>query len=1186
MRPSLHGKTAVLTGATGEIGRVIALSYIKAGAVLVMTGRSKDKLSAFKDELIANVPDSLERVDYVVIENTKPESITNGVQQIYNKFGKIDILINNAGSAGPKQLIGKIPLYESDLNNDAETLSDVMGSILSGAWMITREFAPFLNINASIINISTIFSKTAYFGRAAYVVPKAALNQLSHQMALEFGLEERGIRVNTVLPGPVESDRIHNVFAAMDKLRNVKIGTVNTEITSKMLLKHPRKKNKSLLVSKMDIAEVLLYLGGDGSTGFTAHSFEVTHGMQYSCDNSIELQTDLHMNHIDMENRLVWIIGSYSWEDAVKLALKYNEAGAQVLISLQNQESVLMAASELSSNKMIKVIQFNTLKYQDWDNVKNMLTTENLTPYSIVIMPLSNLNKYNKLVLDNSLQQINDFVKEELCYPVVVANYIEQVFVKNDIIVIYLSAAHDECKSLNKIICAGVQELIRVWRHERYECRHKLNSNSIYQLIRHAGQNLNDSNIVACCALWLSNGAHTPREIDVVISSEFVSHISTEFESYDLQLINKLHLHKVALITGGSEGIGKQIARYLVLSGARVAITARDITKLEKLKQELIIELRNTDYSELDERILIIANADVGDPKTPTNIVDQTLNKFGRIDYLINNAGIAGEEQMVVDMPLQGWLTTIKANLISNYELIILLLNHMRTRGSGHILNMSSHFGGLRHATVVYPNRADYALSKSGQRILAENLAEFVGPEVQINAVAPGPVKGDRIHGSVGKPGLYQRRSRLILENKRLNIIYEALIKYFKELRTKNKHAYLDGVVYKLANNKISELAIDLPFVDWKALEVEFGEFNSNSSKYVFNKYLATKILKRLRLGLYLSTEFSDQKFFNGFTDVSDSAGKSFFSDTQIDIGVKKIHNKMMHSLALQRMPSEMDVAREVVLYLSNKNVTGETMYPSCGLSIDDYVTVTEWLEDTNSYEKSKIKNAVIMIFGSTCLSEMVSVINIYINSGAKKIIMITKDEVVSQQIISCLNKLYNVDIENIKNIIEFCHLNEINIRDALVSLPSLINNIISKHGSPNVIVSFSMNKHELNNSELPSLKEFENLIDSTITINFVLAQRACLIDDCKVIFVMPQHQAKTNQKINHIYNAFVNLINGCSRTLTATVAKEANLLSHNSFFYQIEPNCDSSKLTSAIMALSCTDIKKTPYHTGMILTV
>jgi malonyl-CoA reductase / 3-hydroxypropionate dehydrogenase (NADP+) len=74
----------------------------------------------------------------------------------------------------------------------------------------------------------------------------------------------------------------------------------------------------------------------------------------------------------------------------------------------------------------------------------------------------------------------------------------------------------------------------------------------------------------------------------------------------------------------------------------------------------------------------------------------------------------------------------------------------MKAQGSGYVLNVSSYFGGEKYLAVAYPNRADYAASKSGQRAMVESMARYLGPEVQFNAIAPGPVDGDRLAGTGG----------------------------------------------------------------------------------------------------------------------------------------------------------------------------------------------------------------------------------------------------------------------------------------------------------------------------------------------------------------------------------------------------------------------------------------------------
>ncbi len=157
------------------------------------------------------------------------------------QFGRIDILVNNAGSAGPKQPIENLPLSADELaalqkqgSTDSETVGDALRNIFGVAWNVARVAAEHIPEGGSIINVSTIFSRTPYYARAAYVVPKAAMNAWSRELSLELG--PKGIRVNLVYPGPIESERIRNVFAAMDSARGDDAGTTATQFFDMMSL--------------------------------------------------------------------------------------------------------------------------------------------------------------------------------------------------------------------------------------------------------------------------------------------------------------------------------------------------------------------------------------------------------------------------------------------------------------------------------------------------------------------------------------------------------------------------------------------------------------------------------------------------------------------------------------------------------------------------------------------------------------------------------------------------------------------------------------------------------------------------------------------------------------------------------------------------------------------------------------
>lgn len=221
----LEGKVALITGGAGNIGEVITRRFLAEGATVVITGRNAEKLAAYRRRLIDEEQVAPERVVALRMDGSDIKQARAGVAQIVNggvdvpvPLRRIDILVNNAGSAGPRRRLVDIPLEPSEVQPpDTETLAQAVGNLVGIAWNLTRAAAPHMPPGGSVINISTIFSRTDYYGRIAYVAPKAALNALSDGLARELG--PRGIRVNTIYPGPIDSDRIHTMFQAMDALK-------------------------------------------------------------------------------------------------------------------------------------------------------------------------------------------------------------------------------------------------------------------------------------------------------------------------------------------------------------------------------------------------------------------------------------------------------------------------------------------------------------------------------------------------------------------------------------------------------------------------------------------------------------------------------------------------------------------------------------------------------------------------------------------------------------------------------------------------------------------------------------------------------------------------------------------------------------------------------------------------------
>jgi malonyl-CoA reductase/3-hydroxypropionate dehydrogenase (NADP+) len=164
-------------------------------------------------------------------------------------------------------------------------------------------------------------------------------------------------------------------------------------------------------------------------------------------------------------------------------------------------------------------------------------------------------------------------------------------------------------------------------------------------------------------------------------------------------------------------------------------------------------------------------------PEALDRLHDHAVTELGHVDFLINNAGISGAEEMVVDMTRADWDRTMEANLISNYSLIRKFSPAMKAGGKGSILNVSSYFGGEKYVAVAVPKSC---LTTPYLKLVSEYLPRFsrviLVRRFKSMPSHPAPVDGARLRGSAEAPGLFDRRGRLVLENKRLNEVHKAIL--------------------------------------------------------------------------------------------------------------------------------------------------------------------------------------------------------------------------------------------------------------------------------------------------------------------------------------------------------------------------------------------------------------------------
>ena len=187
--------------------------------------------------------------------------------------------------------------------------------------------------------------------------------------------------------------------------------------------------------------------------------------------------------------------------------------------------------------------------------------------------------------------------------------------------------------------------------------------------------------------------------------------------------------NKVALITGATRGIGKEIALELARNGFDIAANCRNINEdLNDLKKE--IESNNVRCE--------FVEADVANFEQCENMVKQTIEKFGRIDVLVNNAGVT-KDGLIMRMKKEDFEAVIDINLTGTFNVTRNVIPYMIKQKSGRIINLSSVVGVAGNA-----GQTNYSASKAGVIGFTKSLAkEVASRNILVNAVAPGFIDTD-----------------------------------------------------------------------------------------------------------------------------------------------------------------------------------------------------------------------------------------------------------------------------------------------------------------------------------------------------------------------------------------------------------------------------------------------------------
>lgn len=186
---------------------------------------------------------------------------------------------------------------------------------------------------------------------------------------------------------------------------------------------------------------------------------------------------------------------------------------------------------------------------------------------------------------------------------------------------------------------------------------------------------------------------------------------------------------KVVLVTGGSRGIGKEVAMKYAENGYDVVINyVSDRTDVESLKKE---------FDEKGVESLIL-KADVSKADEVENLVKQTIEKFGKIDVLVNNAGIT-KDNLLMRMSEEEFDKVIEINLKGTYLVTKIVTKYMMKKRSGSIINLSSVVGVSGNS-----GQCNYSASKAGIIGFTKSVAkELASRNIRANAVAPGFIETD-----------------------------------------------------------------------------------------------------------------------------------------------------------------------------------------------------------------------------------------------------------------------------------------------------------------------------------------------------------------------------------------------------------------------------------------------------------
>jgi NAD(P)-dependent dehydrogenase (short-subunit alcohol dehydrogenase family) len=246
----LDGRAAIITGGEGSIGMATARAFVAEGASVFLAGIAEPELKAGTAQLGGSAA-------WAVTDVTDSAQVKAAVDAAIDRFGRLDVVIANAGIAGATAPIAEYP---------EDAFDQTIAVHVRGAFLLCKHAVPHLTAGASVIITSSVVGLTAAPNIAGYSTAKHAQVGLMRTLARE--LAPRGIRVNTIHPGPVDNEFQHRIEVTATGADQDKANAIFNQMIP--LARH---------AAPAEIARAMLYLASDDSSFMTGATLAVDGGM-------------------------------------------------------------------------------------------------------------------------------------------------------------------------------------------------------------------------------------------------------------------------------------------------------------------------------------------------------------------------------------------------------------------------------------------------------------------------------------------------------------------------------------------------------------------------------------------------------------------------------------------------------------------------------------------------------------------------------------------------------------------------------------------------------------------------------------------------------------------------------------------------------------------------------------------